>query len=203
MKSAVQPCAAVILAAGASTRMGAPKALLEIGGETFLDRLIGVFSSPCHPVIAVLGYDAARIRAGMLRSAQASVTVNPTPEMGMLSSLQAGLAAVPGDCRSVFFHPCDMPLIQASTLRRLLTALARCPQETFAAVPSYKGMRGHPVLIRSSSIPSFLALPVGATPKSLLETALRRVVEVPVDDEAVRRDYDTPEQYSHAFGRST
>lgn len=200
MKSVVHPCAAVILAAGASARMGSPKALLEIGGETFLDRLIGLFSPLCYPVITVLGRDAARIRAGIARAAQSSWVVNPEPEMGMLSSLQAGLAAVPGECRSTFFHPCDMPQIQFSTVRHMLETLSACEEETFAAVPSYNGLRGHPVLIRSSSIPAFLALPAGAKPRSIFESAPRPVVEVPVGDEAVRRDYDTPEQYIRAFG---
>ncbi|MBC8166751.1 MAG: NTP transferase domain-containing protein, partial [Bryobacteraceae bacterium] len=56
--------AAVILSGGASRRMGTPKALLEFAGETFLNRLIGLFEQHCAQVIVVLGYDAERIRAG-------------------------------------------------------------------------------------------------------------------------------------------
>jgi molybdenum cofactor cytidylyltransferase len=180
--------------------MGSPKALLEIGGVTFLDRLIEVFSVLCNPVIAVLGHHADAIQSGIARSEQAVIVVNPSPEAGMLSSLQAGLAAVPSRCRSVFFHPCDMPEIRRSTLDQLIGSLERSPAEVLAAAPTVDGKRGHPVLIRSAWIPAFLALPSGATARRLLESAPQPIVEVEVEDPAVRRDFDTPEQFSAAFG---
>jgi len=81
--------AAVILAAGASRRMGSPKALLEYQGQTFLNRLIRVLGEVCDPVIAVLGYHAEIIRAQAIGSVQ--FVVNPDPDRGQLSSLQTGL----------------------------------------------------------------------------------------------------------------
>ena len=84
--------AGVILAAGASSRMGQPKALLEYKGETFLHRLAGMLDEVCGRVVVVLGYDAERVRAAV--PAGAETTVNPAPERGMLSSLQCGLRAV-------------------------------------------------------------------------------------------------------------
>lgn len=200
MNLAVHPCAAVILAAGASSRMGSPKALLEIGGETFLDRLIGLFAGVCDPVVVVLGHDAGQIRAGIARSAQPLFVLNPSPEAGMLSSLQAGLCAVPHGCRSIFFHPCDMPEIKSPTLDLLLDALAASPESTLAALPALNGRPGHPVLLRSSFIPAFLALQPGDTARRLLEREPQLIVRVPVDDPAVGRDFDTREQYTSAFG---
>lgn len=194
------PIAAVILAAGASSRMGEPKPLLDCGGETFLDRLIAAFSTSCRPVIAVLGHHAEDVRAGLTRASEASFVLNPDPGRGMLSSLQTGLAAVPQQCRGVFFHPCDMPEIQPATIHQLIEALAAAPARTLAAVPTLDAKRGHPVLIRSSWIPDFLALPVESSARTLLESAPDAVIEVSVADPGVRRDFDTRGDYVAAFG---
>ena len=200
MNPDLQPLAAVILAAGASSRMGSPKPLLDCNGETFLDRLIGLFSSECEPVIAVLGHHAAQVRDGIARSAQTIFVTNPDPDRGMLSSLQAGLAAVPARCRAAFFHPCDMPEIQPATLHALIAALAAAPPHLLAAIPTLGGKRGHPVLIRDSWIPAFLALPAESSAKALLEASHGAVIEVAVTDPAIRRDIDTPSDYVSAFG---
>ena len=86
----------LILAAGESRRMGSPKALLEFRGETFLDRLIGLFSRCCSPVIVVLGAQQETVRAGLRRPAEALIVENPDFLRGQLSSMQCGLRAVPG-----------------------------------------------------------------------------------------------------------
>lgn len=180
--------------------MGTPKALLDCGGETFLDRIIGNFASCCGLVIVVLGHNPGQIRRGLARGAEAVFAVNPVPDLGMLSSLQTGLAAVPPGCQFVFFHPCDMPLIQPGTLRLLLAALSSASSETRAAVPTLDGRRGHPVLLRSSWIPAFLSLPAGSTARALLESSPASTIEVPVQDTGVRRDFDTRDDYAAAFG---
>ena len=89
------PIAGIILSAGASRRMGTPKALLQLNDETFLDRLIRLFSEVCSPVIVVLGDQADQIRSGIRRGSEARFVVNPDPERGMLSSLQCGLRSGP------------------------------------------------------------------------------------------------------------
>jgi CTP:molybdopterin cytidylyltransferase MocA len=89
--------AGLILAAGASTRMGRPKPLLVYQGETFLDRLIRVFGTCCSPVVVVLGHGAETIRAGLRRAAEAVIVLNENWANGQLSSMQCGLRAVPAD----------------------------------------------------------------------------------------------------------
>lgn len=195
-----QPVAAIILAAGASSRMGSPKPLLDCGGETFLDRLISVFATACEPVIAVLGHHAEQVREGISRAGEAAFVLNPDPYRGMISSLQLGLAAVPAHCHAVFFHPCDMPQIQQATIHTLIATLDAAPPEILAAIPTLNGKRGHPVLIRTSWIPTFLALPAESTAKSLLESASAAIIEVAVADPGVRRDFDTLRDYAAAFG---
>ena len=80
--------AGIILSGGASRRMGFSKALLTLGSETFLDRLIRVLSTECSPVIVVLGHETDRIREGIERATEVTFVVNSDPERGMLSSLQ-------------------------------------------------------------------------------------------------------------------
>ena len=93
--------AGIILAAGASSRMGSPKALLDYRGESFIGRLVRVISSVCDPVIVVLGYHADAIRPAI--KGAASTVINPAPERGQISSLQIALAALPDDVEGFLF----------------------------------------------------------------------------------------------------
>ena len=106
--------AAVILAAGASQRMGRPKAALVYDGESFLARAVRLFSPLCDPVVVVLP------PAGMICPPGVLCTVNPAPERGMLSSLQCGFRAVPDEVERVFFMPVDLPAISGATVAALV-----------------------------------------------------------------------------------
>ncbi|MGH9593849.1 MAG: nucleotidyltransferase family protein, partial [Bryobacteraceae bacterium] len=99
--------AGIILAAGASSRMGTPKALLDYRGETFVGRLMRVLGAVCDPVMVVLGYHAAEIGARV--PANVRVVLNPDPDRGQLSSLQTALAALPVEADGFAFVPVDSP----------------------------------------------------------------------------------------------
>src|SRR5262249_36163049 len=133
--------AGIILAAGASRRMGTPKALLNWNGETFLDGMIRVFSEVASPVIVVLGNHAEQIRAGIQRGSDARFVINPDPERGMLSSLQIALETVPPEAEAVMFTPVDHPSLQSSTIEKL-AARTEAP----VTVPTYHDAHGHPVV---------------------------------------------------------
>ncbi len=175
--------AAIILSGGASRRMGTPKALLTYHNETFLDRLIGIFSSLCDQTIVVLGYDHERIRAGLRRNAE--FVVNPDPERGQLSSLQCGLQAA-AQADAIFFTPVDYPAFEASTVEVLLTRAGAF------TMPRYNGKRGHPVLIDRAMADEILAC----------TTMARDVVRshqpgyVDVDDPGILEDIDVPADYA-------
>src|ERR1041384_1372954 len=100
--------------------MGFPKALLEFRGETFLDRLIRSFAAHCDSVIAVLGAEADRVRAGLRSPGRASFVVNPDYRHGQITSMQCGLRAVPADARGVLFTLVDHPNVRDATLAQLL-----------------------------------------------------------------------------------
>lgn len=173
--------------------MGRPKPLLDFHGETFLDRQIALYSTLCAPVVAVLGHAAAEIAAGLAQADRATLVLNPQPARGQLSSLQCGLRALP-PCASVFFLPIDSPGVQPGTLRHLLAALQSSPESNFV-IPRYAGRRGHPVLMRYTLIPEFLALAPSATAREVVHAHRDTTLYVDVDDPAIHLDIDDPGAY--------
>lgn len=185
-------CAGIILAAGASSRMGRPKALLAYEGETFLDRLAGIFSRTCDEVVVVLGYHGNALREGARRPVR--FVENPDPDRGMLSSLQCGLRAMAADTGAVLFTPVDYPAIQESTAAKLIEAMAHKP-ETLIAIPRHEGRRGHPVACRRPIAEELMALPLGGQARDVIRAHRDRTVYVDVDDPGIHIDVDDPQTY--------
>ncbi len=186
--------AAVILAGGASSRMGRPKALLEWEGETLLDRQIAVYSQVCRRVVCVLGYEAERVAQGLKRGDEALLVVNPRPERGQLSSLQCGLRAVK-DCEAVFFLPVDGPGVEPRTLERLAAAWRECEEKPPFVIPRHAGKHGHPVLMDGRWVAAMLELGPEATARELVHAEAGRSRYVDVEDARVGMDIDTPAEY--------
>ena len=185
--------AGLILAAGESRRMGSPKALLPYRGETFLDRLIGLFAVECSPVIVVLGAGAAAIRAATTRPA--IFVVNPDWVNGQTSSLQCGLAAVPGKADGVLLTLVDHPAVNPATLVALLS-----PAQRLLRIPRYAGRRGHPVFFSRALIPEFLALGPGATAKDVVHAHAADTEFLDLDDPGIVADIDDPAAYRALTG---
>lgn len=183
--------AAVILAGGASSRMGSPKPLLDYRGETFVDRLIRVFRVRCRPVVVVLGYGAEAVARGMKRAGESVLVLNAQPERGQLSSLQAGLRALGAAPRGVFFHPVDIPAIAETTVDRMIAEWGEAP----VAQPRYQGRKGHPVLIAPEVAAELLGQAAEATAREVLDRHRERTCWVEVDDAGILRDADTPDDY--------
>ncbi len=186
--------AGLILAGGASRRMGSPKALLEFHGETFLDRLIGIFARNCGSVTVVLGHDPS-IRHSLRRANEAQFAVNSDFELGQLSSLQCGLRAVPAGSGAVVFTPVDYPSIAADTVHRLVQAWCEDGGESLFVIPRHEGRRGHPVLFASSVTHEFLELPSDAEARTVVRKNIHRTRYVDVQDAGILRDIDDPHAY--------
>jgi molybdenum cofactor cytidylyltransferase len=182
--------AGLILAAGESRRMGSPKALLDFRGETFLDHLIGVLLDFCSPVIAVLGSDAVRIREGLAQADRAILTVNQQFQLGQLSSMQAGLRALPTGIDRVVFTLVDHPNLDRTTLARLLR------EDAPLVIPRFQGRRGHPMIFAASLAAEFLSLPPESSAREVLRCHSADIVYVDVDDPGIRDDIDNPELYA-------
>jgi CTP:molybdopterin cytidylyltransferase MocA len=189
----------VILAAGASSRMGRPKALLELGGTTVLSRAIAAcrHGGADGPVV-VVAEGAAAIEAHA-RELGADVAVNPHPERGQLSSLQAGLARLPQGADAFLLFPVDYALVEADDVRRLLAAFAARPAGGRILTPTFAGRRGHPVVIDAALAPAFLALGEGATARDVIGAHERVPVEMAAD--RVLHDMDTPADYERMRAR--
>ena len=184
--------AALILAAGESRRMGSPKPLLQYQGETFLDRLIGLFAARCSPVIVVLGAAAEQIRAGVTRPA--TFIVNPLYALGQTSSMQCGLSAVPADVSSVLFTLADHPAVAPHTLDAVLASPASL------CVPRYQGKRGHPIRFPSTLIAEFMVLPPTGAARDVVRAHAHETDFLDLDDAGIVTDVDDPEAYRTLLG---
>jgi molybdenum cofactor cytidylyltransferase len=181
----------IILAAGASSRMGTPKALLDYRGETFLDRLIRVLGAVCDPVIVALGYHADDIRAAA--NGHVRFVLNPDPSRGQLSSLQTALAEVPADAEGFLFMPVDCPAVGPEVVRHIVGVGLR--GKDLLVIPRFKGERGHPVFARRELIAEFLALPAEGRAKEVVHRYADRTHYLDTFDAGVLSDIDDPEAY--------
>jgi len=171
--------------------MGQPKALLDWHGETVLDHMIGVMADRCSPVVVVLGHQAQTIHSGMRRS-DVRIAVNPDPDRGMLTSLQAGLREVSKAVDTVLFTPVDYPGIRKQTIATMLEEFQR---GAAFVIPRFGGKHGHPVLMASEMIGEFLALPETSEAREVVHRHRDRTIYVDVEDEGILRDMDDPAAY--------
>lgn len=192
--------AGLILAAGASRRMGRLKPLVEFRGETFLDRLIGLLHPHCDPVLVVVGEQAEAVMRGIRRASEVRFVRNPEPERGQLSSLKCGLREAGEDAEGAIFTPVDHPAVQPQTVAALAEALQS--GDALVVVPCCGGRHGHPVAIHRSLFGELLELPAEATARDVLRRYVARTRYLEVADEGILRDVDDPEAYSRLLERA-
>ncbi len=178
--------AAVVLAAGASTRMGQPKALLRYRGRSFVACAVDLAArAGCGPIVVVTGAcDLTDLEL------PARLVHNETWPEGQLSSLQRGLAAL-DEPAGLLVLTVDRPHVQVATVVTLVAAFRTSPQ--FSWQPEHAGRRGHPVIYPRGLLPALAALPSTADPREFLRAhgELRRAVAV--DDPAIHDNLDRPE----------
>jgi molybdenum cofactor cytidylyltransferase len=188
--------AAVVLAAGRSTRMGAiNKLIAEIGGKPLV-RIAAeqVLASRAKPVIVVTGHEKERLEAA-LAGLPVRLVHNPDYAEGLGTSLKAGIAAVPGDADGVIVCLGDMPQVDATLIDKLLAAFD--PERgALVVVPSIDGRRGNPVVWSRRFFHGLMTINGDIGARHLIGTYTEAVVEVPVAGEAALTDVDTPESLS-------
>lgn len=189
--------AAVILAAGLSSRMKATKALLPLGRETALARAIRLArEAGCREVIAVLGHEADKT-APVALAAGASPVVNPDYRSGMFSSVLAGLGALPPEAGAFFVLPVDIPLVRPAVLDALAAALPG----NMAVRPTFRGVPGHPPLLARGALAHVLDHDGAGGLAGALERLPGGVADVPVPDANVLMDMDRPWDYLRVLTR--
>jgi len=190
---------AVILAAGDSSRMGAPKAaLLTPDGDSFVSRIVRTLrEAHVDELVIVTGrhHDAvidALTRDRVMPSPH--IVRNPDPSRGQLSSLLAGMNVVvkPGT-EAVLMTLVDVPLVRAATVTAVIEEWRRSRAPIVR--PAIGDRHGHPVIFDRSVLDEIRHAPLDAGAKSVVRAHEHEIVNVPVDDEGCVRDVDTPEDY--------
>jgi molybdenum cofactor cytidylyltransferase len=196
--------AGAILAAGASCRMGRPKALMPIGsaGECFLTRLAATLcTAELEELVVVVGHHAAAIRQVVTQARlRAHVTENPSPARGQLSSLVVALDAIDRpELEALLVVPVDMPLISPRTVSAVVEAYRRTRGPVVR--PACDSRHGHPVIFDRSVFGELRGADPAVGARAVTHAHPLSVVDVPLDDPGAFEDIDTPEDYERILGQ--
>ena len=181
----------VVLAAGASTRMGRPKIHLPLGGSSIVGTTVANARAAGLRVIVVARPGDGRV--GELAGPGVEIARNPDPGRGMLSSIKVGAALVRSG--RFFFIPADMPFALPACYLALAAVVSAGP-----VIPTCGGRRGHPVLMPASLVGAILGLPESVPLRTLIIAAGPSCLEL--GDEGVLRDIDTVDDYEKAGRRA-
>ncbi|HEY7194803.1 MAG TPA: nucleotidyltransferase family protein [Gemmatimonadales bacterium] len=188
--------AGVVLAAGRSSRMGSPKALLDFLGVPFAVRILEALEAlEVKNRVVVLGPDAPRIQP-LLAGHDFLLVENPAPETGPIASLRAALKALqPIQPSAALVWPVDLPHVRVSTVERVLEAYRRT--EPLAVVPTFGDRRGHPVIWGSALFGELLESPAATREgaRAVLRAHDKEILSISVDDPAVIDAINTPDDY--------
>jgi molybdenum cofactor cytidylyltransferase len=183
---------AIVPAAGRAERFGSAKLVADLGGEPLIARTIrALVAGGVDRIVVVVAPGSAlldlREPREVFGSPAVELVVNPDPDRGMFSSIQAGLASA--GAHDVLVLPADMPFVRPATVAAVLAAAARGDA---VILPTCRGSHGHPIGLPGSLAPALLL----ADPRSNLKEAVASTGvehrELPVDDEGVLRDVDVP-----------
>jgi molybdenum cofactor cytidylyltransferase len=188
--------AGVILAAGASTRMGQDKALLPWQGGTFLSAAIDVLKPVAELVIVVGGKNTNSLLPTVYQKG-VFITENHHTERGQFSSLQVGLQEVLNLGRdTAIVALVDRPAPGIATVRAIKRHFLESVESgTWAAVPEFEGKHGHPFIAGREMIERFLRAPQEATARDVEHAAQQHISYFPVNDPNVIMNVDTPEEF--------
>lgn len=186
------PVAGVVLAAGASTRMGENKLLFELEGEPVVRRAVGrVVAARLDPVIVVLGHESERVRRE-LAGLPCRTVVNPDYGRGINGSLKTGITALPATTAAAVVLLADMPFV---TAQMITTLVARYRAGTAPLVVSdYEGVNAPPMLYDRGLFPELLTMEGEGCGKQVVRRH-RAEAAVVVWPAAALTDLDVPDDY--------
>jgi molybdenum cofactor cytidylyltransferase len=187
--------AAILLAAGKSSRMGSCKQLLPLGETTVIDRCIMTLQQGgIADIVVVVSENGGRVADAAMKHG-VHVAVNHTKEGDMASSVRIGRDAIAAGINGIMVALCDYPLVSPDTI-----AVLRRLHYTFPdgiITPAYEGRSGHPLLFARTILDE---LAEGMTLRDVVRRDPNRMYQVPVEDAAILLDMDTPEDYARLAG---
>lgn len=188
----------LILSAGASSRMGTPKALLKLNsGNTLLtEQVATLVAGGCREIFVVVGADAETIKSGHPKLSVSWVE-NKNWKLGQFSSLQAGLSTIlKTDAEGIILLPIDTIGIKSATVAALIETALRNPHLK-AIIPEYEGRRGHPIYLSNKIFKSLIdADPFGEDAR--LDIQLKKYADViclPVKNPQILQNINTPDEW--------
>lgn len=186
------PCAAIVLAAGASTRLGRPKQLLKVDGESFLRRTVRLAAEAgCNPILVVLGFESPGMQQELC-GLDTKIVINSDWQSGMGSSLRCGVDALmkenplPG---RVLLLLCDQAKLSAKILFDLMGTSAKAGSLITAS--SYAGRLGVPAIFHQQLYPDLLKVEGDQGARAVIQDYLNQTTAVDFPDGAI--DIDTPQ----------
>lgn len=194
-----QALAAIVLAAGYSSRLGDFKPLLRLDGLTLVERAVALFQGAgVGRIVVVSGHRGDEVEAAAMR-AGADCVRNHRFDDGMFSSVTTGLAALGSTTEAFLILPVDIPLVRTATVRRLIEAHPEHPDGII--YPSFMGRRGHPPLMPMDLAGEILAWPGQGGLKGCLSRFRDRALDLVVPDRHIHFDVDTGADAGELFRR--
>ncbi len=182
--------AALIVAAGMSSRMGDFKPMLNIGSISIAQRVVANFQQAgVDKIVMITGYNATMLERHLAGNGIVFLRNEQYETTQMFESVCIGLNYLEGKCDRILFTPVDIPLFTAATVEALLAS------DALLASPVCDGKAGHPTLIDASMIPCILAHNGDGGLRGALENCPAPIAEIPVADRGILHDADTPEDY--------
>jgi molybdenum cofactor cytidylyltransferase len=190
---------AIVLAAGASTRMKTQKMLLPFNGKTIIETVVENALKVTLNVVVVVGSHKEAV-AEKLAGRNISIAENVNYLQGMLSSVICGLTAIPAKTQAVLLFLGDQPQVPHAAAEMV------CNEWTASGcgivIPAFSGRRGHPVLIETRYLPEILKLDPEKGLRQLMEQFKTDIFEVDCPYPEILRDIDTPEQYQQEINKN-
>ncbi len=183
---------AIILAAGESTRMGEPKALLPFGERSFLETIISNFrAAGIENIIVVLGHNAELILR-KVNPSDAEFVINTNYKHGQFSSFQVGIKKLEPDVEGAFLALVDQPHMAVSVIAEILNGFQKNQERI--VIPMFKGKRGHPPIFPRRLFNEIVSSPPSRITSDVIRSNSELVYEVQIDDARILRDIDTKQQ---------
>jgi molybdenum cofactor cytidylyltransferase len=193
---------AVVLSAGESSRMGRPKALLPIDGQTFIEKIVAALKqTKVGKIIVILGHNARELQS-KISHLPVEILINTDYKRGQLSSLQLAVRNLQPDleCDGMLVHLVDHPYLAPALVEEMIRRFYETKKRII--VPKFHGKRGHPVIFSNALFDEILSAPMEEGAKAVVNAHRAETLEIETEEEGIAVDIDTPELYQQHVRRA-